>query len=151
MHAFDFLCYIVSLNRDRVRAWRRHLVVGHALMDNTDQVWRISVIESAGKFSLCVGLDVRDFLHAGAELDEDDLVAGGGFVAGAVGYGAGDGGGPQRRQREQNYRREYGTTQYGPHLHLLPAFSRGAPRPDSRREISESTAAASSSREFFMF
>jgi hypothetical protein len=58
-------------------------------MDDADQVRRIGVGEGEAEFSGSVSLRVADFFHACGEFNEDDFVAGGGLIAGAIGDSSG--------------------------------------------------------------
>ena len=64
-------------------------MIGNALMDGADEVRPGSAGEFEAEFSGAVGFGAAGNVHAVGEVDEDDLVAGGGLVGGAVGHRAG--------------------------------------------------------------
>ena len=78
------------------------LEVGGLLMGDADEVHAI-VRNGEGEVAAGVGGGAGGLLHALLELDEDDLVPGGGFAAGFVDDGAGDGcGGVGEKGREEH-------------------------------------------------
>jgi len=63
-------------------------MIGNSLMDGADQV-RAGDGDFETELSLAVGFGGAAYVHAIGEVDEDDFIAGGGLVGGAVGDGAG--------------------------------------------------------------
>jgi len=59
-------------------------------MNGADEVRSGCAGEFEAEFPVAVGFCVGGDFHAGGEVDEDDFIARGGFVGGAVGYGAGE-------------------------------------------------------------
>src|SRR5208283_4483042 len=86
----DFGRDIIDLDVGRVDTGRGHLMIGNSLMDGADEVRTGSAGEFEAEFSAAVGLGVGGDIHAVGEVDENDLIARGGFAGGAVGYGAGE-------------------------------------------------------------
>src|SRR5450631_1110997 len=128
-------------------------MIRDSLMNRADEVRRIGVGEGETEFSLGIGLGVADLLHAGGKFDEDDFVAYGWLVAGAVGDGAFQRGSKQRR-RAREQQKCHGGAQVSPDRQTrCPFLFRITPAgctADSNREISARIAAASSSRELFI-
>lgn len=81
---------VIELFRDvkdlhfyRVRARRRHAVVGHALVDSANQV-RTRVREFEAEVAAGVALGACGFFHSLAKFDQDNVIAGGGLAGGSV-------------------------------------------------------------------
>lgn len=64
-------------------------MIGDSLMDGADEVRSGGSGEWEAEFAGAVGLGCGGYVHAAAEVDEKDLVAGSGLARGAVGYGTG--------------------------------------------------------------
>jgi hypothetical protein len=152
MHAADFLAHVVHRYFDRIRTRRRGLMVRNPLMNHPDQMRRARVVEGESEFARCVSFCMAHLLHAGGELDENGLVSSGWLAGSAIGDGAFQSGGEQRRcARDQ---KECHRAYLGPDCQTLCPFLRNVVfalcAPDSKREISARMAAASSSRELFI-
>ena len=68
-------------------------MISDSLMNGAHQVRRIALVEGEAEFSLGIGFGVADLLHSRCQPDQDDLVARGRFVGGAVGDSSAEGGG----------------------------------------------------------
>jgi len=65
-------------------------MVGNALMDGADQVRRLRVVELETELALGIGLGAAGFFHPLTQLEQDDLVSGGGLASSGVLDGAGE-------------------------------------------------------------
>src|SRR5208337_1030989 len=82
--AVNFLGDVVNLHLDRSRSRRSHAVVGHALMDDADEMWARGAIKLQAEIALGIGLGAAGLCHPFAETEKNDIVAGSGLVGGAV-------------------------------------------------------------------
>ena len=106
--ALDLFRDVIDFDFDGSGAGRGDAVVGDVLMDGADQMGRLGVVELEGEVALSVGFGAAGFLHALAELEQDDFVSGGGLVGGGVldragqGLGGGEGGEEEQGGGERN-------------------------------------------------
>ena len=88
--AVDFFADVIHFEFDGSGSGRRHAVVSDVLMNGADEMWSLRVFELEAEVSVGVGLGAAAFFHALAKLEQDDIVAGGGFARGGVFYRAGE-------------------------------------------------------------
>src|SRR6185312_4285515 len=131
----------------RVRPRRRHAVVGHALVHRANQM-RARVRNLEAEVAAGVSLSAPSFFHPLAQLDENDVISGGGLSGGPVLQRAAQGlrrsdRGKQDCERSRNY--------LGGKFQTLVSFRPGSGRVAacSSRAISARMPAASSSSEAF--
>ena len=86
----DFGRHVIDVHIGRVDAGRRHLMIGNSLMNGADEV-RPGHGDFEAEFSVAVDLGAAGHVHAVGEVDENDFIADGRLVGGAVGDRAGEG------------------------------------------------------------
>src|SRR5580658_6115655 len=86
----DFLADIIDFDFHRRRSWRRHAVIGNVLMNGAHEMWSLRVFQFETEFTPGVSLGTASFLHALAQLQQDNLISSRRFAGRGISYRAGE-------------------------------------------------------------